>query len=42
MTYQFVNAFPIQIGAVNLNYGGSEIAKVDVVFNYDRYIYYET
>lgn len=37
LTYQFVNAFPIQIAAVNLNYGGSEIAKVDVVFNYDRY-----
>ena len=37
LTYQFVNAFPIQIAAVNLNYGGSEIAKVDIVFNYDRY-----
>ena len=37
LTYQFINAFPIQIAAVNLNYGGSEIAKVDVVFNYDRY-----
>lgn len=37
LTYQFINAFPIQIAAVNLNYGGSEIAKVDIVFNYDRY-----
>tara|TARA_B100000003_G_scaffold73561_1_gene65922 strand:- start:478 stop:1392 length:915 start_codon:yes stop_codon:yes gene_type:complete len=37
LTYQFVNAFPIQVAAVNLNYGGSEIAKVDIVFNYDRY-----
>ena len=38
ISYQFINAFPIQVAAVNMSYGGSEILKVDVVFNYDRYI----
>lgn len=37
LTYQFINAFPIQIAAVDMSYGGSEIVKVDIVFNYDRY-----
>ena len=38
ISYQFINAFPIQVGAVNMSYGGTELLKVDVVFNYDRYI----
>lgn len=37
LTYNFVNAFPIQIGAVDMSYGASQLLKVDVVFNYDRY-----
>ena len=38
ISYQFINAFPIQVAAVNMSYGSTELLKVDVVFNYDRYI----
>ena len=38
ISYQFINAFPIQVAAVNMSYGSTELLKVDVVFNYDSYI----
>mgnify|MGYP001304889884 CR=1 FL=1 len=38
MTYSFINAFPKLISAVPVSYGGADILKVSVSFNYDRYI----
>ena len=36
--YQFYNIFPKIITAVPLSYGGAEVLKLTVSFNYDRYI----
>ena len=36
--YQFINAFPKLITAIPVSYGGADILKVNVSFNYDRYI----
>ena len=36
--YQFYNIFPKMMTAVPLSYGGAEILKLTVSFNYDRYI----
>ena len=36
--YLFVNAFPKLVNAIPVQYGGADILKVGVSFNYDRYI----
>ena len=36
--YQFYNIFPKMMTAIPLSYGGAEILKLTVSFNYDRYI----
>ena len=36
--YLFVNAFPKLVNAIPVSYGGTDILKVSVSFNYDRYI----
>lgn len=36
--YLFVNAFPKLVNAIPVSYGGADILKVGVTFNYDRYI----
>lgn len=38
LDYQFFNAFPKLITSIPLSYGGASILKVNVSFNYDRYI----
>ena len=38
LDYQFVNAFPKLMTAIPVSYGGADILKVSVSFNYDRYI----
>lgn len=38
MTYSFMNAFPKLISAVPVSYGGADVLKVSVSFNYDRYV----
>ena len=38
LDYLFVNAFPKIINATPISYGGADILKVGVQFNYDRYI----
>ena len=38
LDYQFFNAFPKLITSIPLNYGGASILKINVSFNYDRYI----
>lgn len=36
--YQFINAFPKLVTAVPVSYGGADVLRVSVSFNYDRYI----
>ena len=38
LSYQFINAFPKSITPIPLTYGGADILKVSVSFNYDRYV----
>jgi len=38
ITYQLIDAFPKQVTAVPVNYGGSSITRVTVIFGYTRYI----
>ena len=38
ITYQFINAFPKLVTAVPVSYGGADVLRVSVSFNYDRYI----
>ena len=38
LDYLFVNAFPKMVNAIPVSYGGADILKVGVSFNYDRYI----
>ena len=38
MRYRFVNIFPKSIDPISISYGASDILKVTVNFNYDRYI----
>ena len=38
LKYSFINAFPKTISAVPVSYGNSDILKVNVSFNYDRYV----
>ena len=37
ITYSFINVFPKTISAIPISYGGADILKVSVSFNYDRY-----
>ena len=38
LDYQFINAFPKGMTAIPVSYGGADLLKVTVSFNYDRYI----
>ena len=38
MRYRFVNVFPKSIDPISISYGPSDLLKVTVTFNYDRYI----
>ena len=38
MRYRFVNIFPKSIDPISISYGASDILKVTVNFNYDRFI----
>ena len=38
LSYQFINAFPKSITPIPVTYGGADILKVSVSFNYDRYV----
>lgn len=38
LSYQFVNAFPKGLTPVPISYGGADLLKVTVNFNYDRYL----
>jgi len=35
--YSFINVFPKTVSAIPISYGGADILKVSVSFNYDRY-----
>lgn len=35
--YQFINVFPKSITSIPISYGASEVLKVTITFNYDRY-----
>lgn len=38
INYQLINAFPKGITSIPVSYGSAELLKVNVTFNYDRYI----
>ena len=38
ISYQLINAFPKSVASIPVAYGGSEIMKITVTLNYDRYI----
>jgi hypothetical protein len=38
LTYQMLNAYPVNLTALPVTYEGSTITKTTVTFNYDRYI----
>ena len=38
LSYKFINAFPKLVTAVPVSYGGADVLRVSVSFNYDRYI----
>ncbi len=38
LRYRFVNVFPRNIDPISVSYGAADILKVNVTFNYDRYI----
>ena len=38
LRYQFINAFPKSITPIPVQYGSADLLKVNVSFNYDRYI----
>ena len=38
LTYEFINAFPINLTALPVSYEGSTITKTTVTFAYDRYV----
>ena len=38
LRYQFINAFPKSITPIPVQYGTADLLKVNVSFNYDRYI----
>ena len=40
VTYQLVNAFPKSMASIPVAYGGADVLKVSVSFNYDYYIVY--
>lgn len=38
LKYQFINAFPKAVSAMPVSYGPADLLKVNVTFNFDRYI----
>ena len=42
MSYNFINAFPIAIQDIPLNYGNCQVLQVQVDFSYDRYYVVQT
>ena len=38
LSYKFINTFPKLVTAVPVSYGGADVLRVSVSFNYDRYI----
>lgn len=38
LKYQFINAFPKAVSAMPISYGPADLLKVNVTFNFDRYI----
>jgi len=38
LKYQFINAFPKAVSALPVSYGPADLLKVNVTFNFDRYI----
>jgi len=38
LRYQFINAFPKSITPIPVQYGSADLLKVNVSFNYDRYV----
>jgi hypothetical protein len=38
LTYEFINAFPVNLTALPVSYEGSTITKTTVTFTYDRYV----
>ena len=42
MSYNFINAFPIAIQDIPLNYGNGQVLQVQVDFSYDRYYVVQT
>jgi hypothetical protein len=41
IVYQFINAFPKSVTSIPVSYGPTDLLKVTVTMNYDRYIYEE-
>ena len=40
LVYHFRNVFPKSMTAIPVSYGAADILKVNVTFNYDRYVMY--
>ena len=38
ITYQFYNTFPKSMTSIPVSYGAADLLKVNVSFNYDRYV----
>ena len=38
LKYRFINAYPKQISPLTVSYAPAEVLKVNVTFNYDRYV----
>jgi hypothetical protein len=38
LVYQFRNVFPKSMTSIPVSYGSAELLKVNVTFNYDRYV----
>ena len=39
INYQFINAFPKSLTSIPVSYGPSDLLKITVTMNYDRYLY---
>jgi len=39
INYQFINAFPKSVTSIPVSYGPSDLLKITVTMNYDRYVY---
>ena len=38
ISYQFFNTFPKSMTSIPVSYGSADLLKVNVSFNYDRYL----